>query len=431
MPFLSGTVAFSRFHVVGGSPKRVDEKFLEKFREHAIGKRRHPTSNDEEVGWIGGRHLLDREFDAEKNILLDCLHFGMRIDSAKVPPDVMHAYVQQELDSLLKDQPPAPARADEGSDMAESLAATGKVKGFAKLKKQAVEAAKHRAAQEIRQGRFAVMRQVPILWDTATDILYVGATQPAIFERLIPLFKDTFDKKLEPVTSGTMAYRWAEGNGLSRRIEAMQAAKYVEHENGNGHTDIYWTARDPASRDFLGNEFLLWLWFTLATQGDTIALEDKTEAAMIIVKQLVLECPWAESGKATLAAPGPASLPESLRAIRAGKLPRKAGLMISRQGEQYELVLQAETLGVSGAVLPKLEIDSGPRAVFEERIEQIRHLSATIDLLFRAFLERRTAADWQTTLESLKQWMTGAQEVEPMVRRAAAAPIVNEAASVV
>lgn len=427
MPFLSGTIAFSRFHVSGGSPKRFDERLLEKFREHAVGKRRHFGSNDEEVGWIGGRHLLDQEFDADKNILLDCLHFGMRIDSAKVPPDLMHAYVQQELDSLLKDHRPTPNRNEQNGDEPEVHDGGGRIKGFAKLKKQAVEAAKQRAAQEIRQGRFAVMRQVPLLWDTRSDILYVGATQPAVFERLLPLFKDTFDKRLEPVTSGSIAYQWAEARGLSRRLESMQAAKYVEHENGNGHTDVYWTARDPNSRDFLGNEFLLWLWYTLAELGDTISLEDKTDAALLIVKQLVLECPWAESGKAIMTAPGPATLPESLRAIKAGKLPRKAGLMISRQGEQYELVLQAETLGVSGATLPKLEIEGSPRAVFEERIEQIRHLTSTIDSIYHAFLEKRTSTEWPTILNGIKEWL-GLSPERDIVHQSASAPTTVEPA---
>ena len=42
-------------------------------------------------------------------------------------------------------------------------------------------------------------------------------------------------------------------------------------------------------------------------------------------------------------------LPEAFRALQAGKLPRKAGMVLVRQGAQYELTLQAESLAVSGA----------------------------------------------------------------------------------
>jgi len=40
MSFISGSVSFSRFRVIGGSPKRLDDNLMEKFRSHAIGKQR-------------------------------------------------------------------------------------------------------------------------------------------------------------------------------------------------------------------------------------------------------------------------------------------------------------------------------------------------------------------------------------------------------
>lgn len=418
MPLLAGTVAFTRFHVVGGSPKRLDERLLDKFRDNAIGSRRGAHAGEEETGWIGGRHLLDREFDAEKNIILDCLHFGMRMDASRVPPEVMHAYVQMELDTLLKGSPPEPQRprrqAESASDDGDSSLDDGAERGgrtggraFAKLKKQAVEAAKNRVAQEVKQGRFRSMRQVPMLWDTRQDILYVGATTPAIFERLVPLFRDTFDKRLEPMTAGSLAYQWAEKRGVTRRFEEMRTPNYVDHPNGNGHIDTYWTARDPNSRDFLGNEFMLWLWYALAEETDTLALADQSEASVIIVKQLAVECPWAETGKAAFTADGPAGLPESRKAIQTGKLPRRAGLIVARQGEQYEFTLQAETFNVSGGVLPKIESNGNPRAALEERVEQVRHLGQTLDLMFTAYLERRTSDEWPVLLEKMKGWLKG------------------------
>ena len=35
-----------------------------------------------------------------------------------------------------------------------------------------------------------------------------------------------------------------------------------------------WAESDPTSRDFWGNEFLIWLWHTLQNDGDTIALNN-------------------------------------------------------------------------------------------------------------------------------------------------------------
>ncbi|MFQ5458636.1 MAG: hypothetical protein ACE5FC_09340 [Myxococcota bacterium] len=387
MAFLAGSVSFSRFRVSGGSPKRLDENLLEKFREHRIGGERVMRSDREETGWIGGRHLLDCEFDIEKNVLLDCLHFGMRIDASRIPPDLLRAYVQMEIDSLDH--------------------AAGNGARAAQRRRRARQAADRRAEREIKEGRFRRLRQFPMLFDTRNDVLYAGATSPAVHERLHPLFKKTFGKRLEPMTAGQRACAWAEDNGLARRLENHEPARFVPHPSGNGHPPVYWTANDPASRDELGNEFLLWLWHHLAERTDTIRLADETDAAVVIVRQLVLECPWAETGKETIVCDGPTQLPESRQAIRTGKLPRRAGLIVSRQGAQYEFTLQAESLGISAATLPKIEANGNghARARMEERIEQIRHLAQTIDLLYAAFLKRRLSSAWPNDVEHIKNWI--------------------------
>ena len=79
----------------------------------------------------------------------------------------------------------------------------------------------------------------------------------------------------------------------------------------------------------------------------------------MVAKTLTLDCPRGETGRDCLTNEGPTRLPEAFRALQAGKLPRKAGLIVVRHGQQYELTLQAETLAVSGANLPKIEGASG------------------------------------------------------------------------
>ena len=69
----------------------------------------------------------------------------------------------------------------------------------------------------------------------------------------------------------------------------------------------------------------------------------------MLARTLTLECPRGQTGKETIPSDGPTRLPEARRAIQAGKLPRKAGLILVRHDNQYELTLQAETLAVSGA----------------------------------------------------------------------------------
>ena len=174
MALMSGPMTYSRFRVLGGSPKRLDDNLLDKLRAHQIGKQRVIKLNDEEVGWIGGRHLLDREFHVDKNVILDCLQFGLRIDVSRIPADLMNAYVVMEWESLSKSGKPK-----HKEDDAEHHEGNGNGNGHARLWKQAREAARRRAEAEMKDGRYRRQKQVPVLWDTRSDMLYVAATQPA------------------------------------------------------------------------------------------------------------------------------------------------------------------------------------------------------------------------------------------------------------
>ena len=167
---------------------------------------------------------------------------------------------------------------------------------------------------------------------------------------------------------------------------------------------------DENNRDFLGNEFLLWLWFYLENEGDTIKLSDGSEAALMIARSLTLECPRGQFGKESISSDGPSKLPEAHRAIQAGKLPRKMGLILVRQESQYELTLQAELLAIGAARLPAPEAEDD-RARHEERITQLRHLLETLDLLYAAFLERRLGDPWTKETAKIKKWLRLEREV--------------------
>jgi hypothetical protein len=121
-------------------------------------------------------------------------------------------------------------------------------------------------------------------------------------------------------------------------------------------------------------------------------------------RTLSLECPLAETGKETISHESPIRLPEAKHAVRLGKLPRKSGLTLNRHDEQYDLTLTAETLGVSSAALPKLDSDTFAEQR-QDRVDQIRHLTESIDMLFGAFVERRISPNWPADLKKLRAWL--------------------------
>jgi len=154
----------------------------------------------------------------------------------------------------------------------------------------------------------------------------------------------------------------------------------------------------------LGNEFFTWLWHTLDQETDSITLADGSEAAITLVRTLSLECPRGETGKETITADAPTRLPEARRALASGKLPRKLGLMVSRHDEPYEFSWSAENLAISGLKLPETEA-SEERPRIEERLAQTRSFLETTDLIYDAFLDRRTSAKWPEETVRIQKWM--------------------------
>jgi hypothetical protein len=216
------------------------------------------------------------------------------------------------------------------------------------------------------------------------------------------LLERAFSLQLQPVTAGRLATDFAtEGQRLKELYQVTPAAFLGDSAAGN----VTWWNGMADNFDYLGNEFLLWLWWHWETQSDTITLGDQSEATGMFARTLTLDCPLAESGRETISAECPVALPEAVLAIRSGKLPRKAGLTVVRHDEQYDLAIQAETFTVSGAKIKQLGTDDSGDIPAEDRITSFREMNETLDLLFQVFCDRRLGKAWKTELKAMRQWL--------------------------
>jgi hypothetical protein len=395
MGFLNGRVTFTRYRVSGPSPLPFGEEVLEQARQHLLGRHGAPDPADGIItGWAGGDHVLDLAIELGKNVVNDALHLAIRVDADKIPGSLLRAYTQIEIDARARLNPSGVASKAQ--------------------REEAKEAAKSRAAAEGADGRFRRHNHYPILWDGQTQTLYAGTTGTSVLERLQTLFRETFDRPLEPITAGELTRLRASVNGPNEPVPGFETHGLINPMGLTGGTggesaSVAWSGDDPTSLDFLGNEFLVWIWHVLQNDGESLRLSDGSEVTVMLAKTLTLDCPRGETGRDQLTDDSPTRLPEAFRALQAGKLPRKAGMILVRQGAQYELTLQAETLAVSGAALPKPEDEGLSRHEQRlARIDSLRHLTETLDLLFEAYLLRRTGAGWSDELGRIRRWLQAA-----------------------
>ncbi len=377
MPFLHGSFSFERFNVLGFKAKQFGDEHIEILAQHAAGKFQTSATDNVHVGYLGGSHLFDQEFDLTKNLINDALHFSMRIDTNQIPSAIRKAWLQIELAGLGKEnESGVPSKAQ---------------------RKEAKEAVEHRCQTEAETGKYRKMQQFPLLWDASQNMLYFGGSLGTAAAHCIELLESSFGVELHHVGAGSLAQAW--GAQASIDVESMMPTDFVINQSTGSYT---WQNEFSQAPDFLGNEFLMWLWWTLENEGDTIALPDDSQVTVMLTKTLALECPNGETGKETINSDCPVKLPEALQAIRAGKLPRKTGMTIVREGRQFDLVLQAETFGISGA---KIHLQEDEEFDDGDRVEAIRLLSDSADQLFFAFCGLRSGKTWSKMRESINTWL--------------------------
>lgn len=384
MPFLSGSLSFERFRVDKFESASFDQTHLDLLQQHAAGKVETNAAENVHTGFLGGAHLFDQDFDLEKNVINDAVHFGIRIDTNQIPSAIKNAWLQMELAGLARDNPSGvPTKSQ---------------------RKEAKESVEQRCETEAATGKYRKFQPFSLLWDHGYEMLYFGGSAGTASGHCADLLERVFEVELRHVSAGTIAQAWAvEADRFAEMDEVVPAAFIA----GPTHGSVAWANEHSQAPDFLGNEFLLWLWWMLETQTDTITIPDGTEVTVMLSKTLTLECPIGESGKETITAESPVKLPEAMQAIQHGKLPRKTGMILVREGQQFDLTLQAETFGISGA---KIILDEDAEFDNDDRIEAVRTLCDTVDGLFHAFCDRRTGAAWAKDLSAIQDWLAPAHQ---------------------
>ena len=385
MGFASGSLSFRRFAVVGKSPAVPDQDLLDKLVAQALRPGEFGVPEEVEYGWSGGRHVLDANFGFEHNVFADALHFAMRVDTNKVPGDLKKAYQMMEE---------------------EAVAATNPSGFISKEQKKSVkESTRRKLEEDLRSGRFRRSKLLPVLWDLPNATLYCAASGSA-YEQLAELFERTFELKLIPLSAGSLALRMLEPRGRRRDYEDFRPTRFVYGPEGESQVPDYpWVAKGDEAKDFLGNEFLLWLWHEADSRSGIIGTESAGDVTVYIDRSLDLDCAYGQTGKDSLKGDGPTRMPEARDALKSGKLPRKAGLILDASGQQYSLTFNPEALSAGGAKLPDVEEADSPRVLFEERVALLRDLCKAIDALYDTFLKVRAGSAWEGHINGIRRWI--------------------------
>lgn len=430
MPFRSGPVSYARFRVVeSGDAASSGARSVSTIIETLAGGALRPGAIGEpqpsEFGFCAGRHVFDLDFDPDSNVVGESILFGMRIDTNKVPAEIKRAYRAMAETTYLEDS------------------STGILSR--REKQAAKEDAEERCRQELAEGRYRRSKMVEVLWDRRRNVVLAPLFSDAAVQGLRDLFFNAFDLRLQPLSSGTLAYEILSSQGKLRDYEDLRPSIFgprpsgtpslregsigtsslregPHHAERGGTNDESWEEDDrkdrdrphvpwahtsPEASDFIGNEFLMWLWWLTETDAENVS-DAFSEILFAIDRQLDMECAWELTGKQTLHASGPGRSPEARTGLRQGKWPRKAGMIVAARGESFEAAFQADRFILSGIKLPRPEEEAkSQREDLEHRLAMLELLDDAMLSAYRAFLGVRASGAWNATRERIAHWIAG------------------------
>lgn len=167
------------------------------------------------------------------------------------------------------------------------------------------------------------------------------------------------------------------------------------------------------SRQFLGSEFLTWLWFKVDCHDGLVDLPEIGRVEVVFDDQLTLDAYLAETQRSDLRGGAPAYSPEAMTSLRQGKRPIKAKLRLIKEGREWGFVFKADTFDLGGIKIPALltkEFDEQ----FWERMYLVEELEEVIRGLYREFITLRLSEDWEARMVgAMKAWIESDTDPTP------------------
>jgi len=338
MAFESGSVSFRMFYV----PVEIPETIHEKFAAEVLGSVDFLT-DDELCGWVGARHLLDREIHEGSAWPGGFLRLTLCQAQRKIPTSLLRAECRIEEAVWMQ---------AEGRDY---------------VNRQTRSEIKQQVVERLLPEMPPTLKGVDFCYDRAAGILYATALSVNQLDAFLINFTKTTGIKLIPVDPVSAAW-----SGAQCRADQWPLWSFAADQ---------WADCAP------GREFLMWLWFMSEAKGGHAELPGGGSFAALVEGPLLFD--QEEQGETAIRKGEPMLSAETRAALLSGKKLRRAKLTLARgEEEAWTVTLDADEFLFRGLKLPKTEaIDAAGR--FLERMEQIDTFRLAFFGLYTTFCKLR------------------------------------------
>jgi len=355
MSFESGSLSFRMFYVPGELPADIHERFA----DDVLGSVDYLL--DEEIhGWVGPRHLLDRDINEGSVWPSGFLRLTLTQAQRKIPASLLRAECRMEELARMQAEHRDYINRETRSE----------------IKKQVTERLLPQMPPQLKGIDFC--------YDPKEKILYASALSEAQLDAFLISFGKTTGVKLVPVEPVSAA--WSEA-----RCRADQWP--------------HWSLAAEQWADCMpGREFLMWLWYMSEARGGEVELPDGGKFAVLVEGPLLFD--QEEQGETAIRKGEPMLSAETRAALLSGKKLRRAKLTLARGEECWTCTFDADAFTFRSIKMPKTEaIDAEGR--FQERMEMVDTFRQAFLGLYSTFAKLRDDKAQCKLLDTgMKAWMS-------------------------
>ena len=158
------------------------------------------------------------------------------------------------------------------------------------------------------------------------------------------------------------------------------------------------------NRNFLGREFLTWLWFKSETQHHKIQIKNLGEFQLFIDNKITLSSASGSVRENSLKGNSPSYAPEASAALSAGKMLSEAKFILQNQELNWSFSLSADDLSLRGIKLPHVAKESA-KEHFEQRVAYTKMLNDIIEELYSEYMSLRLTNNFEQEAELIQGWL--------------------------
>lgn len=335
------------------------EQILKLFNAKVAGKLDDVTDKPQ-VGWVSGRHLLERTIDENTSQISSYLHLNLRISQRKIPSVLLKAECKKmELDYMLENNVAfVPA------------------------------AVKRNIKRDVEEKRLMSMpptiNAVPFVINPKNGIVYLSSSSPA---KMI-VFQELFEQTLKVALT---------------HLDFANFAAFIG-EKIDKYQPLSFSSNASSGDEISGRDFLTWLWHHCETKEGEAKIKNNTYNMMIDGPFTFAACGESEGSLEISIKKGmPGRSAEAKAALAVGKKLKKANLIISKYKDTWKTSFNADTFFFSALELPEGE-KLDPISAFDERMRLIAEFMEIFEEYLKIFFNTCKAQNWKSTQKNLLKW---------------------------